>query len=408
MLRRPISFDSVIERTLTRREAAVWLTGFAIVSALIVLTRFASDDPDSALYAGISERLAALPPSRWIAPEWWGFWNGQGLFREHPAGVFFLPALLGWMGVPAIQASYVVGAAIGLACLLIIGRLVSRIAGPPEGRAALVLLQLMPAAFLFRIRSNHEYPMLLCLLLALVAVDGVRRSWAWALLLAGAVTAALLVKGVFVAIVLLGAALWALLNPTRAPGSIARPIAAGAFALAAAILAAWAYDDAYMRATGERFWLPYWNRQMGSVTVATPGDDASELAGHLLFYVSRVLWHSAPWGLALIAAAVARRRVAAGSDPDDGRARRGLQFSIAFAACAMLLLSPSSRFAERYMFSPVFAVAAAGAVVAYRRWPPVAQALAWFDARVPALPAALWTGLMLARLVLGPFLPRIS
>jgi 4-amino-4-deoxy-L-arabinose transferase-like glycosyltransferase len=398
----------VIDRTLTRRDAAVWLTGFAIVSALIVVTRFASDDPDSALYAGISERLAALPPSRWIAPEWWGFWDGQGLFREHPAGVFLLPTLLGWLGVPAVQAAYVVGAATGLACLLIIGRLVSRIAGPAEGRAALVLLQLMPAAFLFRIRSNHEYPMLLCLLVALVAVDGVRRSWGWTALLAIALAAALLVKGVFVSIVLLGAGLWALLNPTRTPGSIWRPIAAGAIAVAITIVVAWAYDAAYLRATGERFWLPYWNRQMGSVTVATPADDASGLAGHLLFYLSRVLWHSAPWGLALIAAGVARRRVPVASLADDGRARRGLQFAIAFAMCAMLLLSPSSRFAERYMFSPVFAIAAAGAVVAWRRWPPVARTLTWFDAHVPALPAALWTVLMVARLVLGPFLPRIS
>ena len=35
---------------------------------------------------------------RWLAPEWWGFWPDAqmtGLFREHPAGVFLLPAALG-------------------------------------------------------------------------------------------------------------------------------------------------------------------------------------------------------------------------------------------------------------------------------------------------------------------------
>jgi len=75
------------------------------------------------------------------------------------------------------------------------------------GRAALVLLQLVPAAFVFRVRANHEYPMLLCLLAALVALDGVRRSWVWLPAVAAAITAALLIKGVFVAIVLLGGAL---------------------------------------------------------------------------------------------------------------------------------------------------------------------------------------------------------
>ena len=74
---------------LTRREAALWTLAFVAVAALVVLTGFASDDPDSALYADLSARLAEGPPSRWIAPEWWGYWESEGLFREHPAGIFF-------------------------------------------------------------------------------------------------------------------------------------------------------------------------------------------------------------------------------------------------------------------------------------------------------------------------------
>ena len=44
----------------------------------------------------------------------------------------------------------------------------------------------MPLAFIFRIRDNHEYPMLVCLLAALAGLDGVSRSWAWIVLVIAA------------------------------------------------------------------------------------------------------------------------------------------------------------------------------------------------------------------------------
>ena len=44
---------------LTRREAVIWAAAFVVLSVLLVVTRFASDDPDSALYAQLATRLAA-------------------------------------------------------------------------------------------------------------------------------------------------------------------------------------------------------------------------------------------------------------------------------------------------------------------------------------------------------------
>ena len=149
----------------TSRELAIWAACFLAAATLIVVTGFTSLDADSALYAGISGKLTNEPVSRWIAPEWWGFWDSTGLFREHPAGLYFLPAALGRLGIPAVQAAFVQGIAAELGALLLIGVIVARITRAADGRAALVLLQLMPVAFIFRIRSNHEYPMLFCLVL---------------------------------------------------------------------------------------------------------------------------------------------------------------------------------------------------------------------------------------------------
>lgn len=398
-----------MRRLLPAREIAIWIACFLLVSTLLVVTRFTSDDPDSALYAALSARLADGPVSHWIAPEWWGHWEMEGLFREHPAGVFAVPTVLGALGVPGVQAAYIVGIAAGLAALLIIGSLVARATSREEGRLALVLLQLMPMASIFRIRANHEYPMLVCLLVALAGFDAVRRSWRWVWLAPLALTAGLLVKGVFVVIPLLAAALWVLINPLRAPRSIWRAIGTGLASLALMVGVALVYDRVYLHVTGETFWGPYWSRQLAPLTIATPVEGGSTLGAHLWFYAVRMAWHPAPWSLALVAAAwrwrgtlVERWR----SLPDP--ARRGLLFCLAFALTCVLALSPASRFAERYIFSANYALATAGVIVASRAWPALARVVRTLDERVPALPAICWLALMLLRLTLGPLLPRIS
>ncbi len=393
---------------ISRREAAAWAAAVLAVAALIVAVEFTSQDPDSALYAALSERLAELPPSEWIVPSWWGLWDGEGLFHEHPAGVLVPPAALGAAGVPARQAAYVLGILYGLASLLLIGRIVSRLTSPREGRWLLVLLQLMPVAFVFRIRANHEYPMLLCLLVTLLGIDGVRRSWRWLPVLPLALVAALLVKGVFVALVLLAAFVWALANPLGPTGTGKRIVVAGLVSAAAMVAAVLAYDAMYADVTGQSFWIPYWERQLAPLELATPFDGGRALVSHLLFYLSLVAWHPAPWSLALIAllrhgrAGLARRWQAL-TRPE----RRGLLFALGFAGAAILLLSPSSRFAERYAFSATYAIATAGAVVAMREWPGLAQRLGRLDATVPGLPVVVWISLMLLRLATDQVLPRI-
>jgi hypothetical protein len=396
-------------RLLTRREVAFWMLAFVMVSALLVLTGFASDDPDSALYANLSARLADGPAHRWIAPEWWGYWDSEGLFREHPAGIFLLPAALGALGLPAVQGAYVVGIATALACLVVLCHLITRVSSGEDGRLALVLLQLMPVAFIFRIRANHEYPMLLSLLVLLVASDGVRRSWAWLPVPAIALVAALLVKGVFVVIPLLAVVLWISMNPLGTQGSAWRPTLACTLAVLTMGVAVWLYEWGYLAATGESFWRVYWARQLEPLTLATPIEGHTALLARLWFYLLRLLWHPAPWSFALIVAAWKTRgsiRHTVARLP--GPARRALIFATVFALVTIALFVPASRFAERYPFSAHYAIAAAGVVVALHRWPSLRRIVVQADRQIPGLPALVWTLLMLLRLAIGSLLPRIS
>jgi 4-amino-4-deoxy-L-arabinose transferase-like glycosyltransferase len=394
-------------RLLSPLEIRIWAAAFLLVAILLILTKFASTDPDSALHAALAARLSDAPVREWIAPQWWGHWNHTDLYREHPIGIFLLPVMLSKLGIPAAQGAYVVGVAAGLAALILIASVVRRLTSNEDGRAVLFLLLIMPVSFIFRIRANHEYPMLVCLVLLLIGLTGARRAWGYAGLVALALTAALLIKGAFVVLLLLAAALWIAINPSGASGSTWRPVGAIGFALVVMGLVAAAYDWWYWQVTGEAFWAHYWNKQLAPLELASPTEQASTLVRHLAFYLSRLLWHPAPWSVAL-AIAMARRsgrmREWWRQSPDP--ARRGLLFALAFGALALAMLSPSSRFAERYAFTAVFAVGTAGAVVAYRMWPALRRTVRRIDQAIPAAPAVIWLGLVLLRLGAGPLLPR--
>lgn len=389
---------------LSSRERLVWLAGFLLIAGLIVATKFQSHDADSVRYATISSVLSTLPVARWIAPEWWGLSPDNpltGYFQEHPAGIFFIPTFLGRIGVPADQAPYIFGVGVGLVALLLSAQLVGRLSSREHGRAALVLLQIMPVAFVFRVRDNHEYPMLVCLLATLVGLDRVARSWRWVAVVAAGITGALLVKGVFVAMVLMAAGVWILVNPTGASRS--RQIAACLVAVVVAGITALGYDVWYTRVTGGPFWSAYWQRQLTPLEVASPFGQAWDFAQHIFFYAGRLLFHPAPWSLALVWAAMRR-----GAAPAlDRNARDGLRFVILFTVLSVVLLSLASRFAERYAFSATYIVAAAGVVAACRYWPVVNRTLGTLDRAVPALPALVWVALVGVRLLLGPWLPRM-
>jgi len=399
----------VIPRLLSRRDAGIWLVCFLVVSTVLVATRFTSDDPDSALYADQSARLAEEPLERWIAPEWWGNWDHHGLFREHPVGVFVLPTALAALGVPGVQAAYIVGIAAALVSVLLLATLITRLTSSMDGRAALVLLQLIPLAFIFRIRANHEYPMLVCLLVAVLGIDAVRRSWRWVWVTPVALCAAVLIKAAFVAVPLLAVGWWMLLNPSRTSGSLVRPLVALAVGVIAIGGMSIGYDVLYSSVTGESFWGGYWARQMAPLSIgAQPGDQPGALH-HLGFYAVRLLWHPAPWSVALAAVAWRTRdrwRPMWRALPESHR--RGLLFGLAFTVSTVVMLLPVSRYAERYIFSANYVLAATGLVVALQHWNGLRSAMIRLDQRVPALPAVCWTMLMVLRLVFGPLLPRIS
>ena len=183
-----------------------------------------------------------------------------------------------------------------------------------------------------------------------------------------------------------------------------RPIGAGLLTLVVMAAIAYAYDTRISARPGSTSGRRYWERQLGPVDIATPIDGASTLAGHAVFYSRgwcgtrrRGVSRSSSPGRATARAPVAARR----------RCPRAVLFALV-PRLAVAILLPSSRFAERYAFAAIYAVATAGAVIAYRAWRWIRAATEALGRAYSGVPISLWFVLMIARLVLGPFLPRIS
>ena len=376
------------------RLTATWLSVLVAAAALLAASGYRTRDADSRAYIAIATRMAGEPVSRWIAPQWWGAWGGQGLFREQPASAFVPAALLTRAGYPAGQSLFVVTLAAQVVALLALSALARTVVPAPHARLLVWALQLIPIAFVFRVRANQEYLLLAALLVALYGVERARTSAAWALLAVGGTMAALLVKGVFGLLAPVLAALWLWSRRRHGP-----PGAGGwitLLAMAATPLAlAWAYERVYVAATGQSFLAYYLGSRIGLGASALPFP--LDKIWNALWYLGRLLWYAAPWS-ALSAVALAAWRPAAAH---QAGARTWLRFTLLASGAIVALVAARDTRADRYIFPAYFLAASGGLVWASARWPRMGAAAGRLDRAWPWGPAALWLLLVAGRVALG-------
>jgi 4-amino-4-deoxy-L-arabinose transferase-like glycosyltransferase len=416
--RRPSLFDTPEDR---RLAALAWIAALAASFLLLALFQFRSGDPDSNVYAGISARLAAEPFVRWIAPEWWGQWDFTGPFREHPIGIFVLPALAGRLGYPPPQAAYAVHGLFQAVSIVLVQLIAVQLVSRRDARALGWIVQLMPIAFVFRIRANQEYAVLAGILLALLATERSRARPAWAWLTALGFAWALLVKGVFGFLVPIACGVWLVAAEwsDRAGAGAGRSGKNGAsrravpwVALTSVLLVApiltVTYEWAYRAVTGDSFLAFYTGPRLRPDAVA---GGAIDRAGYnIVWYTARLVWYAFPWSVVALAAfgmwvLGARNRREMVSSADEG-AVRALAFATVASFILIVLFSFSDRRADRFIFPAYYFMAAAGGIVAIRSSPALSRVANRLDR--PWIPAACWMALFLLRLGTGSHLPQFT
>ena len=144
-------------------EWLAWGGVLVVAAILLIVVNVRAADSDSGLHIGLVERLNTLPVSRWIAPEWWGLWGFEGLYREHPIGILIPPLILAKLGFPASQAPFLANAIYQVLSLVIIQHIAATVVTAVEARALAWMLQLIDCVHLSH-RANHEQAVLLLFL----------------------------------------------------------------------------------------------------------------------------------------------------------------------------------------------------------------------------------------------------
>jgi hypothetical protein len=398
------------------RAAIAWFAAWVVTAFLIGATAYESRDPDSRLYAGISQHLAGEPAVQWIAPEWWGLWNTYGPYFEHPVGLFVPAAALGRTGYPPGQAAYALNALYQVASFALVTSISAFVVPVRDARALGWILQLLPIAFVFRIRANQEYAVLAALLFAVYATERARKSPIWIAGMLAGFCAVLLVKGVFAGMVPVVCAVW-LVARAEPDGFLRGPQRrawAGIVLMPVAGLAvAWGYDALYFHVTGRSFLELYSGRQLPDGSL-TGGSRLVRTSYTAAWYVSRVIWYAFPWSLVAISAAVVGIRrggwrpgwMSGNGIPEWTRGQQAAWFGILSGFLLTAAFSLASRKADRYIFPVYFIVAAVGAGVALRRVPSLSRLADRLDR--PWVPAAVYVGLILLTLLSTGRLPQFT
>jgi 4-amino-4-deoxy-L-arabinose transferase-like glycosyltransferase len=400
------------------RTAILAWTGAVVLSVgLVAATQYTTRDPDSRLYAGIAAHLSQQPIDRWIAPEWWGFWGHDALYCEHPVGIFLAPAALARLGFPAEQAAYAVNVLYQAASLCLLVLVARVLVEPEEARALAWLLQLLPIAFVFRIRANQEYALLAGLLLAVYSTERARSRPIWTLGMTAGFCGVLLVKGVFALSVPVTCAVWLVARTGQKSGARSAWPAWGAIGLMPLVgaLCAWGYDAAYLRVTGRSFLAIYRVRQVGPDAMAS---SASwwRVPYTAVWYLGRIVWYAFPWSplAGWIAWRAARRgeawpwarRHREARDPIASPAWQGAWFAVVSSLVLTAGFSLAERKADRYLFPVYFILGAAGAIAAMRRFGWLRRLVERLDR--PWVPAVFYVVLFLAALLTAGRLPAFT
>ena len=378
-----------------RQQSVAWLAALAAAWLALAVLGHRTRDPDSRLYAEMAARMAEAPAAGWIAPDFPPGWYISGRFREHPVGLLVPAALLARIGYPPEQAAYALNALYQCATLVLVPLLAATLVAGFEARALAWLLQLLPIAFTYRVRANHEQALLLCLVVALVGTDWSRRHARFAVLTALGLVGMLLVKGIFAVFGPLLCALWLFASrrdPERAAG------AAWAWAGLGLAVAAMGGHGARLRVA-----LPQRHRRAVLVVLRVAparrrdgrGTESAALqkASNVLFYLGRILWFAFPWSLALLVAGWQAWR-----SHDRGRAV-GATFVVGTLLLYVLAFSLFDRRADRYVFPAYYAVGAGGAIAALRLWPRFRRFASRLDR--PWVPAAVFLLTFAAHVLAG-------
>ena len=366
-------------------RSMAWAATLAACGAVVWFMGYQVHDADSRLYAAMASDLARTSASVWCAPQWWGHWQRQGLFYEHPPGMLWLGALLIRAGVPSFCALYWVNFAAFFGSMALLWRVGHFLGGRVLGMMAVLGWVLTPAFVQYLVRGDHEHPLTFAVLLGLYVLVVVRAPAVTLALWALALSLGIFIKGLAgLALVPVGAIYWLLYDRSAARALQLLGGTAVAFALAGA------FDTWYHAVAGASFWQHYFAGQVAFSVGQAPS--VLSKANNLLYYAARPLWFGLPLVVAMLWGLVLHHR-----QRNEPLRAKAWVLGLLVAAVFIGGFSLADRKADRYIFPiyPALALAAAWLWLDIPQGVP-AQVCRAVRSRLAWLPYALMLGLLVA------------
>jgi 4-amino-4-deoxy-L-arabinose transferase-like glycosyltransferase len=361
------------------RNLLIFLLALIVYGIIVSAFPFDYHDSDSSAYSRISQELAYEPILTWCAPQWWGHGGHQGLFRDHPPGLFWLPALLVRAGVKDSRAALCANFIYILLGLYFLFKFAGVFGDSALGWAAVFGFVLTPIFMQYLIRANHEQALNLAVVAGLYGLSRSSRSFRHRALFVAALVFAVFIKG-FSAVVLSIPALlfWLILSRNRKTFSLI--VVAHVLMLAAVAL----FEGWYRGVTQSSFLSAYVAFQ-GGRTIQAAFLPLRKVY-NFLWYAARVLWFSAPWVHFLLYGLYKYGREKLSLSKDAF-----LRFLLLGSLSILAFISLSDRKADRYIFPAYLLFSLAGVYVLAKMKP---RFLSFFRRHERRLPWILAAGLV--------------
>jgi len=346
----------------------LWALFFVLASILLVNSSYKSKSGDSQFYTELVEHLSAKPAGEWIAPKWHGTHGHpyDAYVRDHFLGNVFIGLILTKLGLPAGHALHVFQMLSQILSLfLLVGISGFFIKDNRSPLSLLWALQLIPVAFTYQIRANHEQSMMLFTLMAVYAALLSTRSLKYLWIVLVGIQGVFLIKGASVIVVpflCLGAYLLETKN-LKQTGCFA-----GILLLLFSTLAGtlYFYEHWFREVTGLEFFSEYWQVQImqRSLYPSYIQNVFLNKLVNLSYYLSRCFYYTLPWSLILLVVLIRNRSCIWAKTKELLRNLERPENSaiLLLAFCGLtypLIFSLSDRTASRYIFPAYYFLGAA-------------------------------------------------
>lgn len=293
-----------------KKPIIFWLLVFTLFAIIFSQVDYFARENDSRLYTKFLYQLSEKPIKEIVVVRWTesAYTDPTSPYvRDHLIGQFIIPVLMVKLGMPASHALYLFNNLVQIAIAYALFYLSFLLTGRYWGDL-LLFVSFLPQSWVYTLRANHEQPLSLMVLLAMIAGIQISKHRAWLLVGVISVVSAFLIKGLGFLMVPISFSIGVLFAQGIGYKQILRLFLYALLITMALLICIWVYEQWFVSLIGDSFFKRYWEIQISGRTLKT--NSSFSLLGkiqNINYYFSRTLAYTAPWSLLFVGVLIQKR-----------------------------------------------------------------------------------------------------